>query len=274
MPPLAYLISGTVIGLITLRKGATFVLQTIAAALLVLLLASQVAGVPYQLAVGYALGIWLPVCMTALVLRWTESQGLALLTAGFIATLLIVAMYLLLDDVAGWWRDWFETMLESSVPEQEFSRYQDALQPASVLINAIIMVGVMMNIMMSLLLARWWQAGLFNKGAFRKEFFALRMPSFVLPVSGLLVILTMLTGEPMQGMFRDILIVMIFMYLIQGVSAVHRIVEKYGMSGAWLVAMYCMLLLVPQIGVLIACLGMTDVYINWRRKNEPSGPES
>lgn len=274
MPPFAYLISGTVVGLLTLRKGLVFGLQTMSASLLILLLASLLAGLPYQLCIGYALGIWLPVSLTAMVLRWTESQGLALLASGLIATLVIVAMYVLVDDVAGWWRSWIEVMLEKNVSAQELVQYQQALQPASVLFNAIVSVGVMLNIFTSLLLARWWQSNLFNKGAFRKEFYALRLPPLVLAVSGLLVILTLFSTESLQGMCRDILFVMIFMYLVQGVSAVHRVVEKYGLSGAWLIAMYCMLLLVPQIGVLIACLGMTDVYINWRRKNEISGPDS
>lgn len=274
LPPLAYVISGTVVGLITLRKGAALGYQTMLFALLILLLFSLVAGMPYQLAIGYALGIWLPVSICAVVLRWTESQGITLMTAGILAMVFIVSMYLLLQDVAGWWLEWFEVMLEKNVPQQELARYQEALEPAAALFNAIISVGVMLNIMMSVLLARWWQSRLFNAGAFREEFFALRLPSLILPVSGLVVLLTFVTEQPLQGMIRDILFIMIFMYLVQGVSAVHRVVEKYGLSSGWLVMMYCMLLLIPQIGILIACLGMTDVYINWRKKNEPPGTES
>lgn len=274
MPPLAYVISGTVVGLITLRKGAAYGFQTMAISLLVLLLFSAVAGLPYQLAIGYALGIWLPVTISAVVLRWSESQGLALLAAGAQAMVFIISMYLLLQDVAGWWREWFEIMLEKNVPRQDLGRFQEALEPAAVLFNAIISVGVMLNIMMSVLLSRWWQSRLFNAGAFRNEFFALRLPSLTLPVSGLLVVMTFVSTGPLQGMIRDLLFIMIFMYLVQGVSAVHRVVDKYGLSSGWLVMMYAMLLLIPQIGVLIACLGMTDVYINWRKKNEPPGTES
>ena len=273
LPPLAYLISGTVVALVTLRKGAAYGYKTMAASLLLLVLFTLIAGLPPQLAIGYALAIWLPVSIVAVVLRWTESQGLTLLAAGTLSGLFIVSMYVLLPDVPALWQNWFARMLEQSVPAEEIARYQEALEPAAVLFNAIISVGVMLNMMMSVLLARWWQSKLFNQGAFRKEFFALRLPSVLLPVSGALVVLTFVLSGAAQGMVRDLLFIMVFMYMVQGVSSVHRVVQRYGMSSGWLVMMYCMLILVPQIGVLIACLGMTDVYVNWRKKNEPPGTD-
>ena len=150
MPPFAYLISGTVVGLITLRKGSVFGLQTLTASLAILLLFIVVTGIPYQLGIAYALGIWLPVCGTAAVLRLTESQGLALLFAGLIAIMLIISMYVLIDDVAGWWQSWFEVMLEKSVPVEELPIYREALATASILFNAIMAVGLMLNIFMIL----------------------------------------------------------------------------------------------------------------------------
>ena len=274
VPPLAYVTSGTVVGLITLRKGGMFGLQTMAISMVVLLLFSLAANLPYQLMMAYVLSVWLPICALAVVLRFTESQGLVLVAAGLIASILIVSMYLMVDDVAGWWKEWLSTMLEGKVPDTEMSVYQEALAPMAVLFNALMTLGLMLNMVMSLLLARWWQARLFNKGAFRKEFYALRLPALVLPVSGVLVLLTLFASEALQSMSRDILFIVLFMYLIQGVSAVHRLVEKYAMSGGWLITMYCFLFVVPQIAVLIACLGMTDVYVNWRRKNNSAGLES
>ena len=271
MPPFAYLISGTVVALITLRKGIQFGLQTLTASLVIFLLFIYMTGIPYELGIAYALGIWLPVCGTAAVLRYTESQGLALLFAGLIAIMLVISMYIFIDDVAGWWQSWFDVMLEKSVPAEELPIYREALATASVLFNAIMAVGLMLNVFMSIMLARWWQSRLFNKGGFRPEFFRLALPSMILPVSGLFVVLAMMLTPPWQGMLRDVLFVMLFMYLIQGVVAVHRNVDKYSMSGSWLLAMYCFLLLVPQLGILIACLGMTDIYVNWRRKKSESG---
>ena len=61
------------------------------------------------------------------------------------------------------------------------------------------------------------------------------------------------------------MVVLMFMYLIQGISSVHRNVDKLKLSTAWVVSMYCLLMLLPQMALFIACLGMTDVYVGWRR---------
>ena len=274
MSPFAYLISGSVVALITLRKGTAFGLQTIIGSLLVLLFLSLLAGLPASLSLAYALVIWLPVWLSSTSLRLSEMQGLLLLTVGMLVISLILATYIVVDDVTGWWQEWLDIMLEKLVPPDQLVRYQEALKPASDLINAMMAVGLMLNILMSVLCGRWWQSRLFNQGAFRKEFYALRLPAVILLVSAFVVVLMFVVTEQWQGMLRDILIVMIFMYLIQGISSVHRSVDKYKLSTGWLVAMYVLLILLPHMGLFIACLGMTDVYMSWRRKNNGAGIES
>ena len=273
VPPLAYVLSGTVVALVTLRKGAAAGLQTMMFAMLVLILFCILANLPFQLAVAYALAVWLPVCAVAIVLRVTEAQGIALFVAGIMAACLIVSLYLMVDDVSGLWKNWFMTMLEKNVPDADMNVYEEALDSAAVIFNAIMAVGLMLNIVSSVLLARWWQSNLFNKGAFREEFYALRLPILVLPVSGLLVLLTFIASDSLQAISRDWLILMLFMYVIQGVSAVHRVIDQYKLSVAWLVAVYCLLILLPYITLLIACLGMTDVYLDWQKKQR-SGRET
>ena len=246
-------------------------LQTIIASVLVLSLFSLLAGLPWSLSLAYALVIWLPVWFSSSSLRLSEQQALLLLTVGILAVSMIIATYIVIDDVTAWWQKWLDIMLEKTVPPDEVVRYQDALKSAVPLVNAMMYVGLMLNITLSVLLGRWWQSRLFNQGAFRKEFYALRLPSLLLPISALIVVLMLVLEEPWHGMFRDILLVMIFMYLIQGISSVHRNVDKYGLSTAWLVSMYILLVLMPQMGLFIACLGMTDIYMNWRRKNSGAG---
>ena len=60
---------------------------------------------------------------------------------------------------------------------------------------------------------------------------------------------------------RDLLMVAMFMYLFQGIAAVHRIVATRRFSSAWLVAMYGLLLLLPQMILFVACLGLADSWM-------------
>ena len=272
IPPFAYLISGSVIALVTLRKGPSVALQTLIASLLALQVFSVVVDLPLQLSLVYALVIWLPVWFSSTVLRLCEKQGLLILTVGLLATSLIVAIYITIGDVAGWWQQWLGVMLEKTVPAENLDQYKEILEPAASMVNAMMLAGLMLNILMSVLCARWWQSRLFNPGAFQKEFYALRLPSAILPVSAMIVLLVLTLAEPWRDMFRDIMVILMFMYLIQGISSVHRNVDMLKLSTAWIVSMYCLLVLMPQMGLFIACLGMTDVYVDWRRKRR--GPEN
>ena len=265
LPPLAFLISGSVVALITLRKGATVALQILMGSLLVLVAFSLLANLPIQLVFIYALVIWVPVWSAAVVLRYCERQGILLLATGLLATALIVAIYLIVGDVSEWWQQWLTIMLEKTVPPEDLVQYKEVLEPAVGMVNAMMIAGFMLNVVMGVLCGRWWQSRLFNPGAFQKEFYALNLPSQILPVSALIVLLVIVLTEPWQNLFRDIMVVLMFMYLIQGISSVHRNVDKLKLSTAWIVSMYCLLLLLPQMALFIACLGMTDIYVGWRR---------
>ena len=201
-----------------------------------------------------------------MTLRFCEQQGLLLFVVGLLAAVLIVAIYLIIGDVSGWWQQWLVIMLEKTVPPEDIGQYQKVLAPAAGMINAMMITGFMLNVVISVLCGRWWQSRLFNPGAFRKEFYALSLPSKILPASALIVLLVLTLAEPWQALFRDIMVVLMFMYLMQGISSVHRNVDKFKLSTAWIVSMYCLLVLLPQMALLIACLGMTDVYVGWRRR--------
>jgi hypothetical protein len=272
--PFAYLISGSVIGLITLRKGATIGMQTLVASLLVWYVFFAVASLPQQVCIAFALAIWLPVWLASMALRLSEEQGVLICVAGLLVISLIIAAYITIGDVANWWQQWFVLMLEEAMPVERLDQYKEILEAGAKMINSMMAMAFMLNIILAVFCARWWQSRLFNPGGFKKEFYRLRLPAAILPVSAVVMLLVFLPDDPWQSMLRDITVILMFVYLIQGISSVHRNVDKFKLSTAWLVSMYCLLVLMPQMGLLIACLGMTDVYINWRRKKVDSGNES
>lgn len=274
VPPFAYVISGSVVALIALRKGLFTCLQVLAASLLILQVFSIFTGLPVQLSLVYALLVWLPVWVASGVLRLTERQGILLAATGFTGTALVLAMYLIVDDVAAWWRLWLDIMLDKTFPPDRAGQYKAVLEPAMPMLNAIMIAGLMLNIFMSVLLARWWQSRLFNPGAFQKEFHALRLPPALLMAGVVIIALVFSVGAPWHEMSRDILVIIMFMYLIQGIASVHRSVARFGLSSGWLVSMYCLLALLPEMRLFIAGLGMTDSYVNWRRSRINSKTKS
>ena len=264
IPPLVYLISGPVVGLITLRKGPVAGLQIGLGALLALQLLTWLAGLPGQPGLMVALAVWLPVWAGATVLRLTGRQGLLLLALVVLAALSVVAVYLLVGDAAAFWRQWLDGMLDKALPPARVADYKAAIGPVSPLFTALLAAAWVLNSFGAVLLARWWQARLFNPGAFQAEFHALRLPGPVLPVSALVFILMFVPG--LLAMFLDITVLLLLMYLIQGLAVAHRGVKRRRLrSPVWLAGLYGLLILVPHTALFLAGLGMLDTWRCWRR---------
>lgn len=263
--PFAFLMSGIIISLMTLRRGLQTGLQVLLASLVILQLFSVVAGLPTHFSLIYV-ALWLPAWIASGVLRLSQQQGLSLLVVALLAGLLIVLMYMLIGDVAAWWQQWLERLLQTIPPDQA-TLYKNNSKLIIDMLNALVVAGLMLNIIITVFSARWWQSRLFNPGAFQQEFYALHLPPVVLLASVIMVILTFLIADPWQAMLRDILVAMMFMYLIQGLSAVHRNIHQLGLSIIWLVLMYLLLVLWPPMILLLSCLGMVEVYVKWHRKS-------
>lgn len=262
IPPLSYLLSGVPAGLIILRKGPAYGMQVLLVCLLAVVLFVAVIGVNPQVAFAFALGIWVPVYLCCSVLRQTHSQGWLVFAAGSIAAVYVLVLHWLIADVPAWWQQWMELWINNAFPEGGGEQYQDILVQAAPAMNAIMAGAIASSLIVTSLLSRWWQSLLFNPGGFRSEFYALRLPGAVIFLSLVGIILLFSSGEQQGSAGLDILVVVIFMYLFQGLASVHRIVNAKKLPQVWLVVMYLLLIIMPQAILIVACLGLVDSWIN------------
>ena len=258
IPPAAFLLSGTPAALVTLRRGPRIGLQVIAGSAVLLLGISALAGLGPELTTGYVVGIWAPAWLCAAVLRYTESQALMLLSAGMFGMCAVIATHLWLGDVTLWWQSTLSAWLKTSVTPELAQQYANALEPALPLINALMISALVVSIGLTVLAGRWWQARLFNPGVFRLEFHGLRLPRVLVVPTAMAIGLLVFGAGPWQAVVRDLLVVMLFVYLFQGIAAAHRTVAKRGLSRGWLYMMYSLLILVPHMLLFLSCLGMAD----------------
>ena len=258
LPPFAYLLSGVPVGLVTLRHGALIGIQIIIGSLFAMELFALMAHIPPQVSLALVIVIWGPVWLCAIALRSSGSQGVMVLVAGMIGIAFIVTMYLGMDDVAAWWQHWLVTWIDSALPAETGLQYKQVLEPVMPLLNAMMAAGLVMSMVLTMFIARWWQASLFNPGGFRKEFMSLHLHRMLLLPAALGLLFMLLSNEPMHSLLRDSLIVMVFLYLFHGIAVVHRIVIRRNLPGIWLFCMYFMLLVVPQSVLFLACLGIAD----------------
>jgi len=268
--PLAFVLSGVPVALVTLRRGELAGLQVIAGVGLILAALSMVSGVGPALALAYAVTIWLPVWLCCLGLRRSESQAAAVLIAALLALMFAMGMHLSVPDVADWWRSWLDAWLTQTVPATDVARYKDILAPAVPMLNALVAVAMMVSVIVAVLLGRAWQAHLFNPGGFQREFHGLGLPrQLVLPLVAAGIAVVVVEG-PALPLLRDLLIIGLFAFLFHGVAAVHRTVAGRGLHTGWLAGMYVLMILLPQMVLFLACIGLVDAWLGGPRT--PAGP--
>ena len=265
LPLFSYICSGSVPALVTLRKGAVAGMQVIIGSLVLTALFVLIVKINPYMVIAFAVGVWLPVWSCANVLRVSKNQGYMILAAGGMVLLYIVLIHLVAGDVTGLWRQWLTIWLEHAVQPGKQAQVQVIMENAVPLMNAIMAAGLFISLVLTVLISRWWQAALFNPGGFRQEFYALRLPRGLIAAIVVCLVLVV-TGNAGPGTITlDILVLLVFVYLFQGLASVHRLIAAKNLATGWLVGIYILMFVVPQIILFLACLGMAD---SWFVKRE------
>ena len=261
------ILSGGIIALTTLRRGAREGLRVIAIA------------VSLAFAVRYALvhqGMpililcmvtWLPSWIMAVVLGEQRQQAVPLLIAAVLVAGYAFAMRLVIGDVEEFWMLRLEIVLEVLV--RETGRRFAPEQIAFIARNLHIWTLVAMNAMLvgMVMLGRWWQSVLFNPGGFGTEFGELRLPrlaTMAAAIAGALFAADQALGFGL-AIAGDVFVILVVLFTFQGLAVVHYRARLASMANGWLGGMYVLLLLLPQIvGPLLATAGVADSVANFR----------
>ena len=259
-PVFSYVISGAPVGLLTLRKGPAYSMRILCGALVLVTLFGYFSKQGAALGIAVAFGIWSPVWLTSLVLRMSESQGVMLLVTAAIGVLMVMGTWLYNSELTVVWKTWIDAFLNQGFSASEAAQLQklfDSIQPY---LNGMLVAGMLISLVGTVILARWWQSRLFNPGGFREEFQRLLLPRWSTVVTVICLIAGALTWD-YQGQIQNVLIVLILVNMFQGLASVHRIVFTRKLSSNWLIGMYSFLMFLPQMSVFVACIGMIDVWV-------------
>ncbi len=253
--PMMFWISAAAVGLVTLRKGATSGVGLLMWAVLPAL-AWFVQGDPTPLFVITGTFVM------AVVLRQTVSWPKTLMSGLAVGALISIALETLLPDVVA------EIL---SVSEQLMSQMAGQVEPASVpdkeWLQQMLLGGLaavhLAAVLGSLVLARWWQAHLYNPGGFRQEFHQLRLP----PVfSGIVLALVILAGGIASDLVRWIPLTTL-PFVLAGLALVHGALAKRELGGSWLAVFYALTFVVgPYMYTLLIMLAFSDSFLDIRKR--------
>lgn len=256
-------ISPAVVALVLLRLGsnqAVIVFIAAVAPALVLLATS----VTNALMAMVSVAIYLSIVIAAGVLRWSRSWSYALVALLIVTVVNSVLMYWGVPEQVAVLT---EAMAETS--RQMVAQYGTEAQTAPTITDRYTL-GMIATVSMfaaipSLLLARWWQAMLYNPGGFQEEFHQLRLtPIVAVSCLGLGLYHYSTGGDSVSWG------TVFFMPLvIAGIALVHCMVKQRGLGSHWLVIFYIFMLLVGPMRGMIAVLAVLDSLLNLRGRLPP-----
>ncbi|WP_257284841.1 hypothetical protein [Endozoicomonas sp. SESOKO1] len=248
--PMLFWVSAAIISLVVLRRGASEGLKILTWAVL--------PGIAWAAMGQFSTIIGLTTTVAlALVLRQTVSWQktlLALLPGGALIALVLAQLApqqiaLISDLVMTFIRDYVQ---------QEGQSTDDLVAGIRPLVEyGVIGVVTWFNLVsciLGLVLARSWQAQLYNPGGFREEFHQIRLP--------LSVAMGLLAFTLVGATFVPFLLVLVpaatLPLLVAGLAMIHGLVGMRQLGSFWLVGFYILLIFVTQLAypviVLTACL--------------------
>ena len=278
LPPitavLAYVGAGALM-LVTLRRGAGEGARVMGGALLATGLFGWLAlGHPVPVVIA-TLILWFPAWVLATVLRGSQSLSWTLQLATAMGVLGVLLAHVLVGDPAAHWRELLEPLGELLMRQAELElsaqQVQELLQQAASLMTGAVAAALLLGLLLSLVLARSWQALLYNPGGFRSEFHALALPGWIGAMALLCLVGARFAAEGLGAFLLQIGLVVMVPFLFVGLAVLHATAARLGLKPLWLAVLYLLLLFLPQALVLVVVLGILDGWFRFRRSTAGSG---
>ncbi|MBA6131476.1 MULTISPECIES: hypothetical protein [Pseudomonas] len=132
-------------------------------------------------------------------------------------------------------------------------------------------VTVQLFSVLALMLARYWQAALYNPGGFGREFRELKLPKQTMAV----LVAVMVVAPFIGPQFIILASASSLVLVLAGIALTHGLVAQGRLAGFWLVGMYVTLPLIMQlIYPLLVVLAIVDSLIDFRGRKSPKGNDS
>jgi hypothetical protein len=258
--PMMFWLAAAILGLVVLRKGVKEGIPVLAWGCLPALVLWMFQGD------ATALMVLVDVMLLSYLLRSTVSWSWVLLVGSFLAIISTLLQPLLMGDILN-----LAVTLVQSVLTKEGVEVPDRNLIFNQAVMAISIFQVVIAII-SLFLARKWQAGLYNPGGLRTEFHQLRLPvAFSLVLGGMILI-----GESLGGSFIILSQAAVPALVLPGLALVHGVLAKKEIGIVGLIAFYLVGFFVLNIyfAKILVALCVIDSFVDIRSRIQAKASNS
>jgi hypothetical protein len=279
--PIIGIVGILIAALITLLQGVVFGAIFTAAATLPFIISFYISGTQgaaLPLVVWAAVGVAvLSNVLTwafAVMLRRQASWSVILQIAALLGVLVISLVHLAYPGVTEWWATQLQSyyaqaqavtgMLKNPTPGSS-SMQIEAINATKQYATGLIVGAVLFNAILQLMVARWWQAIVFNPGSLHKELRDIRLSQ----LAGVLFVASLVFCYLGNSVVLDIMPVL---YMLFGAAALSLIHYLFGLMKSptrlfWLSGLYIILIFsLPMSIVLIAMIALADIWLDLRKR--------
>ena len=271
IPPLS-LFSSALYALVVLRKGSGEGAWVLLFALLALGAGSALqTGNPAQ-GISYGLLLWGPSWPVAVVLRESRSLTLAMETALGMGLCVVLGVYAVVSDPAALWRENMQLFLQAlsqNAPEDfDPVKFGNAMDIFSHYLTGTVVGGSLLSLILGLFIARWLQANLYNPGGFGREFSQLRLHKPVVYLGLAFISAGLLLKEGnLAEIAWNLNGVFLVLFILAGFSILHAVLlgRKGFLTFVIYLAIFFILIMLKWLLLLVAFLGISDPWLDWRK---------
>jgi uncharacterized protein YybS (DUF2232 family) len=265
VPPAAW-VSAAAVVLVTLVNGSKSGLITTALSLLGAGIFAYLIFASPQVALVFVLLAWLPAWLIATVLRQTVSLAYSLQILTVMSLLAVVMVYALAPNIGEYWREPLDIMVEQLAEQSEDFTLAELKQTEEWIIAflpGLFVCSIMFGTMLSVFLARWWQAAFYNPDGFGKEFQSLNLGK----VSALCAMAILLIAMFVGSVFAVAMVAVVsILYGMQALSLLHAAIKIRQVNTAWLFAIYLIMFFVPHVLLLLILASFVDPWLDIRQR--------
>ena len=202
----------------------------------------------------------------ATILRSTMSLSLTMLASVVLGGLTGIAIIAFgaeaLEQMVVFFAE-FLTTLEQQIDTGGEGREAIVLhKPSALQVAGMLGLVNAMGSMLCLLLARWWQAALYNPGGFGREFKALRLPPTVT-----LVLLVPALALIVSGVdYRTWAVIFAVPLTFAGLALVHARAGMRSQGSGWLTGFYLMWLFFDPVKLIVVFVAIADSWLDFRQR--------